>query len=200
MNREQAKKILGENATDEQINALLTSIHNEIATKDDEIKSLNDKLTLNLSEIEKYKASDLELQKIKQSQMTEQEKAEEMKKQLQAEMSKYNKLNNSVKAKAILVGAGISSENADNLVSKFVKEDEQATLDLANSFVAEFNSMKELTEKKVKDELSNINVKPSGSNVNPKTSDIMTWEKYQTLTPEEQAKFATEHPDEFESL
>jgi len=30
--------------------------------------------------------------------------------------------------------------------------------------------------------------------------NAMTWEKYQQLSDEEQAKFATEHPDEFNNL
>lgn len=201
MNREQAKKLLGENATDEQVNALLTSVHNEINAKEDEIKSLTDKLTNNQSEIEKLKASDLELQKIKESQMTEQEKAKALQDQLNAQVSEYKRLTNSAKAKSILVGAGISSERADSLVSKFVKDDEQATLDLANEFVAEFNSVKELTEKKVKDDILNTDVTPNGSNVNSKKDDgVMTWDKFQSLSLEEQNKFQSEHPQEFEAL
>jgi len=201
MNREQAKKLLGENATDEQVNALLTSIHDEVSAKNDEIKSLTDKLTNNESEIEKLKASDLELQKIKESQMTEQEKAKALQDQLNAQVSEYKRLTNSAKAKSILVGAGISSERADSLVSKFVKDDEQATLDLANEFVAEFNSVKELTEKKVKDDILNTDVTPNGSNVNSKKDDgVMTWDKFQSLSLEEQNKFQSEHPTEFEAL
>lgn len=201
MNREEAKKLLGENATDEQINALLTSIHNEVSAKNDEIKSLTDKLTNNQSEIEKLKASDLELQKIKESQMTEQEKAKALQDQLNAQVSEYKRLTNSAKAKSILVGAGISNERADSLVSKFVKDDEQATLDLANELVAEFNSLKELTEKKVKDDILNTDVTPNGSNVNSKKDDgVMTWDKFQSLSLEEQNKFQSEHPQEFEAL
>lgn len=201
MTREDARKLLGENATDEQVNALLSSIHNEIQEKESQLKDLTDKLSANQSEIDKLKASDAELQQIKQSQMTEQEKAKALEEQLNAKMSEYNRLTNATKAKAILVGAGISSERADSLVSKFVKEDEQETLDLANDLVLEFNSLKELTEKQVKDKLSNVDVTPKGSNVNPKADDkTMTWEKFQKLTPEEQSKFQTEHPQEFEAL
>jgi len=133
--------------------------------------------------------------------MTEQEKLVAQQKVLEKQMQDYKKLTNSVKAKSVLVGAGISEENANNLVSKFVKEDEQATLDLANAFVSEFNSIKELTEKKVKDDLASIDVTPKGGNVNSKAEDsTMTWDKFQNLSPEEQNKFQSEHPDEFESL
>lgn len=201
ISREDARKLLGENATDEQVNALLSSIHNEIKEKESQLKDLSDKLTANQSEIDKLKASDAELQKIKESQMTEQERAKALEEQLNAKMSEYNRLTNATKAKAILVGAGISSERADSLVSKFVKDDEQETLDLANDLVAEFNSIKEVTSKEVKDKLSSIDATPKGSNVNPKQEDgTMTWEKFQKLTSEEQNKFQEEHPQEFEAM
>lgn len=201
MNRDEARKLLGESATEEQVTNLLNTIHTEISAKDNEIKSLNEKITNGKSELERLRASDLELQKIKESQMTEQEKAKALQEQLNAKMSEYQRLTNSAKAKAILVGAGISSERADSLVSKFVRDDEAATLDLANDFVSEFNAVKELTEKKVKDEMANIDPTPAGSNVNPKANDnIMTFEKFSNLSAEEQDKFATEHPDEFANL
>jgi len=201
MTREDARKILGEGATEEQVTTLLNTIHNEVAEKDNQIKFLNETITKNQGEINRLKLSDDELQKIKQSQMTEQEKFEQQQKALEEQMKNYKKLANSVKAKSVLIGAGISEENANNLVSKFVKEDEQATLDLANAFVTEFNSIKESTEKKIKDDFANIDVTPSGSNVNAKAKEnIMTWEKFQTLSSEEQNKFQSEHPEEFESL
>lgn len=91
-------------------------------------------------------------------------------------------------------------EKADSLVSKFVKEDEQATIDLANEIVQELSDMKAATEKKVKDDLSNVNVNPTASNVNPKTDDLMTWDKFTKLSSEEQNKFQEEHPEEFNNL
>lgn len=201
MTRDDARKILGDGATEEQVTSLLNSIHNEVAEKDKQIKTLSETILNDKGEIDRLKASDDELQKIKQAQMTEQEKLVAQQKDLEKQMQNYKKLANSVKAKSVLVGAGISEENANNLVSKFVKEDEQATLDLANAFVSEFNSIKELTEKKVKDDLASIDVTPKGGNVNPKAEDnTMTWEKFQNLSPEEQSKFQSEHPDEFESL
>lgn len=200
MTREDAKKLLGENATDEQVTNLLNAVHTEINAKDKEINNLNNTIKSNNTEIANLKKSDDELRQIKESQMTEQEKAKELQDQLNAQMSTYKKLSNSVKAKSILVGAGISGEKADSLVSKFVKEDEQATIDLANEIVQELSDMKAATEKKVKDDLSNVNVNPTTSNVNPKTDDLMTWDKFTKLSSEEQNKFQEEHPEEFNNL
>ena len=131
--------------------------------------------------------------------MTQEQLLEQKQKDLEAKISSANKLANSIKAKSILIGAGISSERADVLVNKFVREDEQATLDLANDFVTELNSIKETTAKQVKDELSNIDVTPKGGNVNPK-AETMTLDKFYSMSAEEQNLFIEEHPDEFANL
>ena len=44
MTREEAKRILGENATEEQISNLLNSFHNSLKAKEDENKNLKSKL------------------------------------------------------------------------------------------------------------------------------------------------------------
>lgn len=201
MTREDVKKLLGENATDEQVTNLLNAVHTEINAKDNEINNLNNTIKSNNTEIANLKKSDDELRQIKESQMTEQEKAKELQDQLNAQMSTYKKLSNSVKAKSILVGAGISGEKADSLVSKFVKEDEQATIDLANEIVQELSDMKAETERQVTEKLSNVNVTPTASNVNNKAEDgVMTWDKFKTMSSEEQNKFQEEHPEEFNNL
>ena len=77
MTREDAKKLLGENATDEQVTNLLNAFHNEVKEKDDQITSLNDQISKNNTEIANLKKSDDELKQIKQSQMTDEQKAKE---------------------------------------------------------------------------------------------------------------------------
>lgn len=200
MTREDAKKILGENATDEQITSLLNSVHTELQEKDNTILDLQTKLTNSSNKVNELTGYEEELRKIKESQMTEQEKIAQKEKELASKISDTSKLANSIKAKSILIGAGISNERADILVKKFVKEDEAETLELAQEFVNEFNSIKETTTKKVTEELSNIDVTPNGSNVNPKTDKIMTWDKFCSMSSDEQNKFQEEHPDEFENL
>lgn len=202
MTRETAKKLLGENATDEQVTALLNSVHTELDAKDSQIKELTTQLSNSTSKIGELTGYEAELKKIKESQMSEQEKFEQQKAELQAKLSATNKLSNSIKAKSVLINAGIPSKRAETLVNKFVKDDEQETLDLANEFVNEINSVKELTAKQVKDDLSKLDVTPSGSNVQPSKAggDVMTMEKFNALSAVEQNKFVEEHPDEFANL
>lgn len=199
MTREDAKKLLGENATDEQVTALLNSVHTELSAKDTQINDLQTKLTNSTNRVTELTGYEAELKQLKESQMTQEQLLEQKQKDLEAKISSANKLANSIKAKSILIGAGISSERADVLVNKFVREDEQATLDLANDFVTELNSVKEMTAKQVKDELSNIDVTPKGGNVNPK-AETMTLDKFYSMSAEEQNLFIEEHPDEFANL
>lgn len=200
MTREDAKKLLGENATDEQVTALLNSVHSEIEAKNTQINDLQTKLNTSTNRVNELSGFEEELKKIKEGQMTKEQLIEQKERELEAKINATNRLQNSIKAKSILVGAGISSERADVLVNKFVKEDEQATLDLANDFVAELNTVKELTAKQVKDDLSKVDITPGGSNVNPKVPVEMTLEKFSEMSVEEQNKFVEEHPDEFANL
>lgn len=200
MTREEAKKILGENATDEQITNLLNAYHTEVNAKNDTINDLTNKLNNSQKKIETLTNIEKEFNDLKKSQMSEQELIEQQKKELAEQISSNKKFGNSIKAKSILVGAGISSERADELVGKFVKEDEQATVDLANDFVQEINSIKELTAKQVKDNLANNDLRPNPSNIQPNDDKKMTWDKFQKLSLTEQDKFQKEHPEEFNAL
>lgn len=204
MTREQAKKILGENATDEQITNLLNSLHTELEGKDKTITDLTEQLSNSQNKVTELTSVADELKQLKESQMTAQEKVEEQKKELAIKLSEASKLVNATKAKSILIGAGVSNERAEKLVNKFVKEDEQATIDLANDFVSELNTVRETTTKEVKENLSKLDLRPEGSNVNKPEGDnadkAMDWEKFQGLSGDEQSKWADEHPDEFNAL
>lgn len=199
MDRTQAKALLGENATEEQITSLLNAYHAKVK----EATDLSVKLQAENAELKEknVQLSDYEKQinELKKSQMTETEKIEAQKKELSAQLANAKILTNTIKAKSVLIGAGISEERADILVKSIVKEDEASTLSSASEFVNEFNSIKEMTKKQVTEAMANLDVKPNGSNV-PPNSDTMTWEKFQRMSVADQSKFAEEHPDEFANL
>lgn len=200
MSREEAKKILGENATEEQITNLLNAYHTDVNSKNEEINDLKAKLTSSEDKVSKLSNVEKELDELKKSKMTEQELFEQQKKDLAKQISDNKKLGNSMKAKSVLIGAGITNEKADELVSRFVKEDESATMELANLLVNELQTVKENTEKEVTAKLSSIDLRPNGSNVQPNDDKKMSWEKFDKMTAEEQNKFAEENPDEFNNL
>ena len=98
---------------------------------DEQVKDLFDKV----EEIERANLS-----KEEQLQLKEQE--------LNKKMAQADILQNSIKAKSILVGAGVGEEEADKLVASIVKEDEQATINSATLFANQFNNIKEVITKK----------------------------------------------------
>lgn len=199
MNREEVRKLLGEGATEEQVTAVLDKFHTEqksLTTQISDLQGQVTNLTTEKTELLGYKTK---LDEIEKSQLSEQEKIELAKKELAEEKRNTHMLNNSIKAKSILVGAGIGEKEAEELVASIVKEDEQATINSANLFVNQFNSIKENTAKQTKEELMNLDVKPGASNILPSQGN-MTWEKFSKLSNEEQNKFIEENPEEFENL
>lgn len=191
MRREEVKEILGEGATDEQISSILNAFHNDLDAKEKEISSLNSKL----QKQNDYDAIKNELEEIHKANMSEQEKLEEQKKEIAKNLHDSKIIVNTAKAKEILAGLPIS----DEIINSLVRDDEEATVTNATNLKTQIESLKAETDKKVREELANIDLKPSISNV-PQDGGAMTWDKFEGLSIEEQNKFAEEHPDEFANL
>lgn len=191
MTREKMKEILGEGATEEQVSAILNAFHSDIDAKEKEISSLNSKL----QKQNDYDDIKKQLDEINKANMSEQEKLEEQKKEIAKNLKESKIIVNTAKAKEILAGLSLS----DDVINSLVREDEETTITNATNLKAQFESLKSETDKKVREELANIDLKPSISNV-PQDGGAMTWDKFEGMSMEEQNKFAEEHPDEFANL
>lgn len=199
MTREEAKNLLGENATEEQISNLLNTFHSEQRNLSEKNKELEAKLNSLASENGTLKEFKTKVEEKERENLT---KEQQLDLALQ-EVAKTKKTmaidSNSVKAKSLLVGAGIEEDKADELVRTIVKEDLNETLKSAELFVSQFNSIKEKTTESVKNELAKADVKPTPSNIKP-DSNGMTWDKFVNLSNAEQVKFQKDHPEEFLKL
>lgn len=191
MTRDNVKEILGEGATDEQVSAILNAFHSDIDAKDKEINSLNSKL----QKQNDYDAIKNELEEIHKANMSEQEKMEEQKKEIEKNLRESKIIVNTAKAKEILAGLPLT----DDIINSLVRDDEQATITNANNLKAQMESLKSETDKKVREELANVDLKPAISNV-PQDGGAMTWDKFKSLSQEEQNQFEEEHPEEFANL
>lgn len=199
MTREEVKNLLGEGATDEQISAVLNKFHTEQKSLTEQVTDLQGQVTNLTTEktgLIEYKTKFEDLEK---ANMTEQEQIEKAKKDAIEELSKAKKLTNSIKAKSILIGAGLEEAKADEIVNDIVKDDESMTLKTAQLLAEQFTAVKEATAKKTLEDLSNQNLTPNPSNI-PPNSNQMTWDKFSAMSVEEQNKFAEEHPEEFDNL
>lgn len=198
MNREEARKILGEGATEEQITNLLNSWHIQESAKVKELETQVNNLTEQNSKYSDYDTIKKQLDDINKANMTEQEKLEQMKKETEANLKNSRIIVNTAKAKEILTGLDLD----DELISLVVSDNADKTIANANKLKAKFDSQKDIVAKQTKETLINVDLKPSVSNVNPNNDDgiINTFEKFGALSAAEQEKWINEHPNEFENL
>ena len=191
MTREEAKKILGEGATEEQVTNLLSNYHDVEKSNKEEINSLK----AQLNQYSDYEDIKKQLDAVKQANMTEQEKLARDKEETARNLAESKIIVNTAKAKDILAGLNVS----DSIIAKLVSEDENATLTSVNELKTMLETQKENVAKATKESLVNLDLKPDLSNV-PQGDEKMTFDKFATLSAEEQEKFINEHPQEFENL
>lgn len=196
MNREEARKILGEGATEEQITNLLNSWHIQESAKVKELESQVNNLTEQNNKYSDYDSIKQQLDDINKANMTEQEKLEQMKKEAEDNLKNSRIIVNTAKAKEILTGLDLD----DELISLVVSDNADKTIANANKLKAKFDSQKDIVAKQTKETLINVDLKPSVSNVNPNEDGKMTLDKFDSLSAEEQNQWAKEHPEEFNNL
>lgn len=191
MNRDKARMILGEGATEEQITNLLNEFHNASKEQNNQIASLNDKLS-KVSDYEELKAK---LDAIEKANMSEQERLAEEKKQIEINLRNSKLIYNMAKAKEILAGETVDEE----LLKRLVTDDEASTITNANLFKQTLTSLKDTVEKQTRESLATTDLKPGMTNVN-QGEEKMTFDKFSKLSALEQEQFINDHPEEFENL
>ena len=195
MNRDEAKKILGENATEEQITNFLNNYHlNENA----KVKELQDQLNALKTENSKYSDYDTiktKLNEIEQANMTEQQKLEQMKKETENNLRESRIIVNTAKAKEILAGENID----EKLIASLVDDNLENTIAKATMFKQTLTNLKDSVAKQTKESLVNADLKPTIPNVNP-NENVMTLEKFGNMSAEEQDKWLQENPNGLENL
>lgn len=198
MTREEAKKILGENATEEQVTNLLNNYHVEESAKVKELEDEVNKLTAQNSKYSDYDSIKQKLDDINKANMTEQQKMEAAKEETKKNLLESRKIYNTAKAKEILSGLGLSDET----ISLVVSDDEAKTIANANKLKSEFDITKETVAKQTKESLMNTDLKPSISNVPQKEKDdgVMTFDKFENMSAEEQNEWLAKNPSGLENL
>lgn len=208
MTREEVKKILGEDATDVQITNFLNYHHSFEKTKNDEINGY--KNTIN--EHSDYDNIKKELDDLKKANMTNEELLVEKQKELDNALAKAKeeevkllKKQNSLEAKSILMDAGITDEEQlKGILSSISSDNKDATILNANNIANSIKTIKEATEKTVKEQLMNGEPNPNAAGGKKADSDnTMTKEKFQKLLMEnfEQAKeWKDKNTEEYQRL
>ena len=195
MTRDEAKKILGESATEEQITNFLNNYHlNENA----KVKELQDQLDALKSENSKYSDYDTiktKLNQIEQANMTEQQKLDQMKKETENNLRESRIIVNTAKAKEILAGENID----EKLIASLVDDNLENTIAKATMFKQTLTNLKDSVAKQTKESLVNADLKPTIPNVNP-NNDVMTLDKFGNMSADEQNKWLQENPNGLQNL
>jgi len=195
MNREKAREILGENATEEQITNLLNQWHIDESSKVKDLESKVNSLTEQNNKYSDYDTIKKQLDDINKANMTEQEKIDQMKKETENNLRESRRIVNTAKAKEILAGLDLD----DELISLVVSDNSQKTIDSANKLKAKFDSQKEMVTKKTQEDLTKLNVQPTISNVT-QNDNAMNFEKFSNMSADEQNKWLAENPNGLENL
>lgn len=196
MSREDIKKMLGENATDEQITAVLNTIHSEKAKADKLEAQLNAKSVADEENAKTMKELQEKLNKFEKEKMSEAERLEAEKKEIAKNLANSRMILAKAKAQEILSQVGITD---DDIIETVTNDNLDTTIARATALANKFKTVTEETAKKTKEELANLDIKPTQTNI-PQGDDVMTLDKFQNLSADEQEKFINEHPEEFEKL
>jgi len=195
MNRDDARELLGENATEEQITKLLNKFHAKDSEKVKNLEKQVQDITAEKNRYSDYDEIKRQLDEINKANMTEQERLEAQKKEIEANLKSSKLIVNTAKAKEILAGENIQ----DELISSLVSDNMDETVARVNMFKNTLTSIKDTVAKQTKESLVTADLKPSIPSANP-NEDIMTIDKFMDLSSEEQEKFINENPTAFENL
>lgn len=192
MNRDDIRKILGEGATEEQITNTLNALHNQTNALN---QTINDLKAQN-SKYSDYDSIKSKLDEIERAKLSEQDKLELAKKEAADTLAKANKIYYTAKAKEILAGL----EDDEDIISTVIGTTEEETINKATKLANRYRSIQDSVSKKTKEDLANLNVNPNMPNDDPNKTNVMDFEKFRSMSIEEQNKFANEHPEEFANL
>ena len=195
MTRDEARKILGEDATEEQITNLLNNYHIQESSKVKELEKQINSLNEQNSKYSDYDEIKSKLDEINKANMSEQEKLEAQKKEIETNLKNSRIIVNTAKAKEILAGLDLD----DDIISLVVSDDETKTISSANKLKAKFDMQKENVAKQTKESLANVDLTPTITNVN-QNENIMSFDKFNSLSADEQNKWLEENPNGLETL
>jgi len=195
MTRDEARKILGEDATEEQITNLLNNYHIQESSKVKELEKQINSLNEQNSKYSDYDEIKSKLDEINKANMSEQEKLEAQKKEIETNLKNSRIIVNTAKAKEILAGLDLD----DDIISLVVSDDEAKTISSANKLKAKFDIQKENVAKQTKESLANVDLTPTITNVNQNENN-MSFDKFNSLSADEQNKWLEENPNGLETL
>lgn len=192
MNREEIKKILGENASEEMVSNLLNSFHNAEKDNSEKISQLQNQLN-GYSDYEEMKTK---VSQYENEKLTETEKIQKMREEAEENLRNSRITKNKAKVMTILSSLEIDEDIIDSIVS----EDETKSINNANKILNRINTIKENVKQQTEANLVNLDLTPTTSNINPNDKDVMTSEKFNKMSMLEQKQWKDSNPEMYSEL
>lgn len=182
------EELLAKGYTEEQVTDILNTFH-----------GLNKENETLKSELETTKGSNTELHKqldaINEANLSEQEKLEKQKAEIEKNLANAKRIYNTAKAKDILAGLDVD----ESLINTLVSDDENVTINNATLLKTKLETVKDLAIKKTREEIANLNVKPAPTNV-PQGDDVMTKEKFMKMTMTQQKEWKDKNESAYKEM
>ncbi|MEG1506031.1 MAG: hypothetical protein RR478_00885 [Bacilli bacterium] len=197
MTREQVREMLGVNATEEDVTNFLNKFQKIRENESIKISTLETQLQGFKAKENEYTETRKEIERINKEKMTTEEKIKAEQEETSKKLSEANKILNSVKAKSILVSAGIDGDDIDDIVDTLVSEDESLTITKATKIANKFKTKIEETVKATELKLSTLDTKPNMPNGNPNDKGIISKVEFDKLPTQEQIAFKNNNIDKY---
>lgn len=172
--------------------ANVASLKAKVNEQDEQIKSYSN-LQNQKSQLEKR------VKELEGSNLTQEQKLAQREQEIEAKGKEYDKLINTVKAKNVLLEAGIPTEKLDAILGNIVSDNEETTLAGVNSIVELYKDTVDSTSKKVKDEFLKNNPKPPASNGTGEEGEISK-EDFQKMNYNQQMDLYNTNPELYNKL
>lgn len=153
-------------ATEEQITALLNINGNDL--------TVAKKNNVEPKILKQLQADSAAYKKLQEAGLTDEEKIQKALADAEASKTEFQRKSNRLDVEKILVGAGLTEEDYEDLIDGLVSEDAEASKALATSLATMLTKQKEAAVQKTKEELMDGTRKPGdngGSGGNPDDGD-----------------------------
>lgn len=187
------EELIAKGYSEEQVTEILNMVHGNDENFKKQISSLQNENKKYSDENATYKS---QLDEINKANMSEQEKLEQMKRDTEKNLRDSKIIVNKAKATEILAGLGLN----EKVINKLVTDDENETLENANTLLSDIKAMRDNIVKETQESLLKRDTKPSGSNDPNNDNGEMTKEKFYKLSYEEKLEFKRSNPEEYENL
>lgn len=193
LSRDELSKLLGEGATEEQKTNILNLLHNQTNDLNKTISNLQ-------SQVDKYKDYDdikSQLNAYNQSKMTEQEKLEAQRKEIETNLKQSRIIKNKAQVMTILAGRSID----EDIINSLVSEDENSSIEKAKKMASQIDTIIANAKLEKEQELEKVNVKPDLPNNNNETqTDNEQAEKFNKMSYNERIELKNSNPELFNKL